>query len=201
MLCFFFIIGYLLPVYHFNYEIQRRNVFLKQNNISLPNRESHVFWHNIYTGFGFLQNEYGIEWKDECAIKAALAVNPQAEYPYKLYEQTIKNLLFKLCKEKRYFVLTTIFAKLGVVFYYFLIYFGWLAVLVSWFFPKPWYIELAFWSAMGVAALPGIMTIPVTAYLIGFITCTVLYGIYSILYAFNRGLLNFLRYIAGFSRS
>jgi len=182
----FFIVGYLIPVYHFNYEIQRRNTFLKQNNISLPNRENHVFWHNIYTGFGFLQNKYGMEWKDKCSIRAALVVNPQAKYPFKLYEQTVKNLLFKLCKEKRYFVITTIFAKLGVIFYFFLIYFGWIGVVVSWLYPKPWYIELAFWGALGMGALPGIMTIPVTAYLIGFITCTVLYAMYSVIHALNK---------------
>ena len=120
----FFMSGYGVLVYHFNYEIQRRNIFLKENNIPLPNRENHVFWHNIYTGFGFLINNHGIEWKDKCSIDAALAVNPHAKYPSKLYEETIKSLLFKLLTEKTYFVMTTIFAKLGVILYFFLIYFG-----------------------------------------------------------------------------
>lgn len=183
---FFFCLGYSLPLLHFNYEIFRRNTFLKQHNISVLQRERHVFWHNIYTGFGFLHNDEGIAWNDTCGDRAAQKENPKAKYANSLYEETIKKLVFRLCKEKRYFVLTTIFAKFGVILYFFLIYFGWIGLFISWYYPKPWYIELSFWGALSVSALPGVMTIPVTPYLIGFITCTMLYAIYSSIWVLNQ---------------
>ena len=174
-----FCVGYLVPVTYFSHLVKIRNNFLINQNLSIPERDNHVFWHNIYTGLGYLNNSEGITWSDSCAGEAALKINPEAKYPSKLYEQTIRDEIFRLCKEKRYFMATTLFAKLGVIFYYFLIYFGWIGLLCSYFYPKPWHIELAFWAALGVSALPGILTIPVTAYLIGFITCTIVYVLHT----------------------
>jgi hypothetical protein len=187
--CLLFLIGYSIPSQYLSYHIKARNVFLKEHNISPPVREQHVFWHNIYTGLGFLDNNEGIMWADDCGADRARAINPKAIYPSELYEQTIKNEIFRLCKEKRYFVVTTIFAKLGVILYFFLIYFGWIGVIASWFYFKPWYIELAFLLAFIVSALPGVLTLPVVGYLVGFITCTILYAVYSMLWALNKGVL------------
>lgn len=185
--CMLFFLFYQIPSLHFMYEFNRRNAFLKKQGIEIPNLgTAHLFWHNIYTGLGYLNNSEGITWNDSCAAEAALKINPEAKYPSKLYEQTIRSEILRLCKEKRYFVITTLFAKLGVIFYYFLTYFGWVGFLCSYLYPKPWYIECAFWAALAVSALPGILTIPITAYLIGFITCTMVYALYSLLWAIHQ---------------
>jgi len=176
--------GYMIPRLHFLYEVYKRDTFLIEHGYPVPHTQSHLFWHNIYAGFGFVQNDYGIEWTDTCAAQAALQENVHAHYAKPLYEETVRALIFKLCREKRYFVMITLFAKIGVVIYYFLLYFGWLGLLVAYYYPKPWYIEGAFVCAMGVSALPGILTLPVTAYLIGFISCTIIYTLYSVLWAY-----------------
>ncbi|MFT6765290.1 MAG: hypothetical protein ACJAZS_000165 [Alteromonas naphthalenivorans] len=186
---FLFLIGYSIPYFHYMYHMNKRDTFLVAHGIAIPERTTHVFWHNIYTGLGFLSNQESIAWQDKCAGDRALIINPKARYPSVLYEKTIRNEIFRLCREKRYFIATTIFAKLGVILYFFLIYFGGLGILVSWFYPKPWYLELALWAALGISALPGILTLPTTPYLIGFITVTIIYTMYSLIIALNRGIL------------
>ena len=184
-----FSLSYSIPCFHCMYHMKKRNKFLTSQGVLLTDSTRHVFWHNIYTGLGFLNNNENIIWNDTCAINRALGINSESKYPSVLYEQTIRNEIFRLCKEKRYFVATTIFAKLGVILYFFLIYFGLFGVLCSWFYPKPLRIELAFWASLGVSALPGILTLPVVAYLIGFIAITIMYTMYSSLYALKNGML------------
>src|SRR5438309_650714 len=73
-------------------------------------------------------------------------------------------------------VMETIAAKLGVIA-------GWLVIcanvglVAAYYYPKHWAIETGCWSAMGFQALPGILTIPARAYLLGFIAFAVLYGV------------------------
>lgn len=184
-----FLVAYSIPYFHYKYCLKNRDVFLIQQGVVPPERAKHVFWHNIYTGLGFLHNKENIIWNDTCAANKALKINSKAIYPSSLYEKTIRNEIFRLCKEKRYFVATTVFSKLGVILYFFLLYFGYIGLLCSYFYPKSWFIELAFWAALGVSALPGVLTLPVTAYLIGFITVTIIYTLYSLLYALKRGVL------------
>lgn len=178
-------LGYGAVYEHFFYKLQQRNLFLKKQRCQVPQTHAHLFWHNIYAGFGYLQNPYGIEWSDTCCAQAALQKNNQAVYATPLYDKTVKQLVLQLCREKKYFVLTTLFAKLGVVFYFFLLYFGWLGLVAAYYVPKPWYIECAFLGAAGVSALPGLLTLPVTAYLVGFISCTIIYTLYSVLWAYK----------------
>ncbi len=182
----FFILGYSLPWAHYSYYLNERSRFLVKNNISMDYNKSHVFWHNIYVGLGFLNNNENIVWSDTCGAKRALEINSKARYPSSLYEKTIKDEVFRLCREKRYFIATTIFAKIGVIFYYFLLYFGFVGLICSWFYPKSLSIELSFLVALGVSALPGILTLPVTPYLIGFITLTVMYSLFGCLYVLYK---------------
>lgn len=185
-----FCIAYSGPYFYYMHHLKKRNVFLVSQGQQVNNNVQHVFWHNIYTGLGFLNNNENIIWNDSCAANRALEINPKAKYPSALYEQTIRDEVFRLCKENRYFVATTVFAKLGIILYFFLIYFGFIGVVCSYYYPRSWYLEFAFWAALAMSALPGVLTLPVTPYLIGFITVTILYTLYGVLYALQQGVLN-----------
>ena len=189
LLTFLFLGGYSIPYFHYQSYPNRVKVFLQElQPEGSINTQKYGFLHNIYTGLGFLNNDQDISLLDQCAFDRVLKINPKAKTASFLYEKTIKNEIFRLCKEKRYFIATTIFAKLGVILYYFLIYFGLLGILTSWLYPKPWYLECAFWGALGISALPGVLILPSTDYLIWFISITILYSFYSLLWAFSRGL-------------
>ena len=179
--------GYAIPYAHFKYVIHKRDTFLEQRNAKEEETSNmHVFWHNMYIGFGYLANKHDITWNDSCGEAHAREVIPGVEVGTQAYERTIRNLIFNLIKTDRYFVFITLFAKLGAVLFFFFLYLGFLGLFAAYFVPKAWYIELAFLCCAGVGALPGILTLPETAYLMGFITCTALYTMYSIIYFLNN---------------
>ncbi len=188
---FFFALSYSFINGHFLYEQKKSQEFLKTHvenvRIQAPQKG---FWHNIYIGLGFIRNHYNIEYSDTSGRLAAQKVDPTIRYGNERYEKMVKELTFDLLMQDRHFVFTSLFAKLGVVFFFFLWCFGWVGLLLSYFYPKPWHEECAFIIGLGVSALPGILTVPVASYLTGFISMTFVYVIYSSLHAFNNGFLD-----------
>ena len=182
-----FLAGYAIPYGHFKYVIHKRDTFLKEHNSinnTLP--DAHIFWHNMYIGFGFLANKHDITWEDSCGARHARQVLPGVEVGSKDYEDITRTFIINLIKTDRYFVANALFAKFGVLIFFFLLYLGFLGILAAYFVPKAWYIEFAFFCCAGMSAMPGILTLPVTAYFMGFITCTSIYTIYSLIWFFNN---------------
>jgi hypothetical protein len=184
----FFLIGYALPIGHFHYVQRQKNQYLRSQNANVSSETIHVFWHNLYLGFGFTHNPYGIIWDDSYITNKVLRIHPNVAVGDSLYESTIKEMVLDLLKKDCNFIFISFFARLGIVIMFFLIWFGWLGLLCAYFYPKPWYEELAFLCALSISALPGILTIPRFEYLAGFISCTVIYTLYSFLFALNRGM-------------
>jgi hypothetical protein len=60
---------------------------------------SHLFWHPLYLGLGFLPNRYGITWRDSIAIAAAQRVDAQAPYPSSAYDHVVRGLFMKALRE------------------------------------------------------------------------------------------------------
>jgi hypothetical protein len=181
------LVGYSIPQVHFQYVLHQRNVFLEQQHTSTEEiKNTHVFWHNMYIGLGFLANQYDIVWDDACGLEHARKIIPDVELESSVYDPTIRNLIFKLIKTDRDFIFNVLFAKFGVLLFYFLSYFGFFGLLAAYFVPKAWYVELAFLCCAGLSAVPGLLTLPTICYFLGFITCTVLYAIYSILWFLNN---------------
>lgn len=180
-----FVFGAMIPKLHYSYAQNIKNNHLLSLGHKPRLDSRHGFWHNIYIGFGFTRNPYNIVWHDSCSVAAARKVNSQVKDGTPEYEKTVKRLIWELFKKDRHFILTSLFARLGVVIMFFLLWFGWIGIGYAYFFPKPWYEEVGFLFALGVSALPGILTIPNFEYLTGFITCTVLYTIYSMICAFD----------------
>jgi hypothetical protein len=187
------LVGYLIPFLHYSYALHKKNTFLISQGVAFTNDSRHVFWHNIYIGLGFIRNNYGIRWEDGCAQSAIKKVDSSCGVGSKQGEEITKRLIFNLFKKDRHFFLTSLFARFGVVIMFFFVWFGWFGLLCSYFFPKPWYEEVAFMITLGISSLPGLLTIPRFEYLTGFVTCTVLYVIYSLIYALKKNNLKIIK--------
>jgi len=180
LLCGVLLCGLIVPIVHFKLLLaDRKNYFGDQFNTF---EARHVFWHSVCGGFGFLNNDLGIAWDDKAIIEKIKKNNPRVEYPTREYEVAARKEVFNLARNRLHFFMTTIFAKLGIIFYYFLL-FANIGLFVAFFFRKSWRIELLFLSALVFSSLFGIIALPGRYYLSGFIAFAVLYGLVSIEYA------------------
>ncbi|MBE0447663.1 MAG: hypothetical protein IBX64_06130 [Actinobacteria bacterium] len=179
--------GILVMALYFNVLLNQREAYLVNNQPACNQAVGrHPFWHSVYIGFGYLNNDYGIGYKDEVAIEKVRSISPSAPYLSEEYEAILKDEVINLIKGNPRFVLDTVFAKIGVIFFFLLIFanFGLLAAIL---YPKGWSIEVAFWNALGFNSLFGILVTPNPAYLLGFIAFATIYGIVSINHAIECG--------------
>ena len=184
MLC---LLGGSIPFSYFSYSLSQRVLFLRQQGQIHDLDPGYGLWHGVYMGFGFIKNKYNIIYSDGCGLEHAKEIDPTVRAAGKpKCEMILRRLIFDLFKKDRHFVLITFFAKFGVACMFFLIWFGWIGLFFSYLYPKPWYEEVAFFLAIIVGMLPGILTRPHFQYLLGGITCTVLYTVYSILSAWDK---------------
>jgi hypothetical protein len=146
----------------------------------------HIIWHSIYLGLGFLNNDFGIRYDDGVGERKAISIDPTAVYPSRRYEEVIKAEVIRICKEDKGFVLRTVFAKLGVIIFYLFRYGGILGLLAAFFYPKIFSIELVFFIAFGLSSLFGILVMPLIYYLLGFISLSLIYSIFSINYVLSK---------------
>lgn len=162
----------------YNYEQYAHQQF--KANTDFPT--VHPFWHTIYLGFGFLnfENKDKIQLEDEYAFDKVQQIAPSISLQQTNdYETILKNEVYTLFKTRPFFIFFTIFAKLGILFFYLLL-FGNLGLLALFLRIKQWNIELAFYSSALVTMLFPLLTLPNYWYSIGFITVTTLYNIMSI---------------------
>ena len=127
----------------------------------------------------------GITWDDACAFQKAQETNPLVELCSPGYETIIRNEFFKACRAERHYVLVQLWAKLGVLFFYFLKYAG-LGLILTFFYRKPWWLELAYWVGFALSSLPGLLTVPTGAYIVGFFAITIFYTIQSFLFGLQE---------------
>jgi len=197
VLCGLLLMGTALPFFHFNAVLKQRNNYLGQEYDNYASR--HVFWHSLYAGFGFLNNDFGIAWNDSTVINKIKESAPDVVYPTKEYEAAVKVEFFKLIRHQFHFVLVTLFAKLGVIFYY-LFLFANIGLLAAFFYRKPWKIELSFWSAICFNSLFGFMALPGRYYLLGMLAFALLYGLFSIEHAIANGVVQDVLRVLGIKR-
>lgn len=178
--------GMAVPYAHFSYLYQQHVNFIKT---TMPDKmvplKNHTLWHSVYIGFGFLNNDHNIVYSDMCAVDRVKDVAPGTLYCSAEYEKVLLCEVLSLLKDHRNFVIKTIFAKLGVLFFYFLR-FAHIGILAAIFYRKPWWLECAFAAACAFNALFGLLIMPSMLYCLGFITLAALYGIVSINYALSR---------------
>lgn len=176
------LLGLSIPYCYFTYCTTTYKSFAAKQWPDLNIATQHPFWHQIYIGFGFLScfNDDKITYADECGFKKVQERNPSLTIPYtEQYESVLKNEIIRLIKEKPFFVLYTLFAKIGVLLLY-LFLFANSGLLAALLFPKVWYLESAFLCALLFNSIFSLLSIPSHAYSLGFITLSVLYGIISL---------------------
>ena len=69
-------------------------------------------WHNIYIGFGYFDNPYGIEYLDECAYEAVKRIDVNIPYYSDQYFNTCKMLVLELIKNDFAFCCISLIKKL-----------------------------------------------------------------------------------------
>jgi hypothetical protein len=144
----------------------------------------HPIWHNIYIGMGFLSNPYAAGYCDQVAIDAVEAAAPGTAYMSPAYESVLKSKILEWLKLHPAFVLFSVFSKTAVAFLMLLVAAN-LGLIAAVRHPKPRIIEVAFWSAMALSAIPGILAVPVPKYMTGLLAFAIMYSSCSI--AFARG--------------
>lgn len=174
--------GFACPIYYFTTIIQEYTNYAQQHFPHHSQLMEHPFWHPLYLGFGFLNflNRDDIRWDDSCGEMVAKDQNPNVTTTQTIeYEAIIKEKTYLLFKEQLPFVILTLFAKLGILLSFLLI-FANIGLLAALFFPKPWYLELTFFCSLATQAIFPLIALPHFCYSLGFITLATLYGILSI---------------------
>jgi len=176
-----------MPMFYFHTLFQQRDAYFASNKSYAEQLlGGHPLWHSVYIGLGFLDNEYGLKYNDDVAYNKVRSISPGTRLVSPEYEQILKRETFKFIREHPRFVLYTLFAKLGIAFFFLLV-FANIGLLAAIRYPKGWPLELSFWGAISISALPGIIVIPTPPYLLGLIALATIYGIVSINHAVENG--------------
>ncbi|HSS99098.1 MAG TPA: hypothetical protein VLK33_18815 [Terriglobales bacterium] len=172
-------IGFSVPSVYFHKAFSDRDRFLlTQDPHYTPIVVHHPFWHPIFAGLGFLSNDFGLKFADETVERRARSVDPTVQYLSDRYDRDIKNEVIEVVRKHPAFVLFSEMTKVGALLTIFVICAG-PGLLTAIRRPKPWPIECAFVVSILWTALNGILVIPNPKYLLGFISLSILYGIYS----------------------
>ena len=172
--------GMSLPLLYAGLITHGRDKFLAAHQAGYqPSVNRHLIWHTAYLGLGYLTNPYIAEWRDSLAVKYVQAIDPSAIYGGNRYEAILRSRVIEIARQHPRFIVTTLAAKAGVLAFLLLlcINVGLPAAILN---PKPVGLEVSFWLAMAVAALPGIVAIPEPQYVLGMITLALFYWYYSV---------------------
>lgn len=179
-------VGMLIVFVFFNHLFNERDNYLKKHFSSYqPPRNQHPIWHSIYVGLGYLPNPYGIIYRDERAIDKVKSIAPNAEYLSEEYEEILKSEVLRIAQTNPQFVIKLFCYKVLKIIFYFLI-FSNIGLVLAFIYPQSLSINAAFFAALSFSALPGILVIPMHAYLLGFIAFAALYGLMNFCLYFDR---------------
>jgi MFS family permease len=181
------LLGFFAPQLYLRHVTERADNFLTANDPSYHTGDSrHVFWHVAYIGLGFLSNPYvpgGV--CDEVAKDKVEALSPGTHYCSLEYDRLLQHEVFSITQEHSHLVLFNIFAKLGII-AGMIILFANVGLVAAFLYPKPWLLELAFWSGLILSAAPLVVLAPLPMYSLGVITLAVVYGLISLDYAIAK---------------
>lgn len=179
--CMFLGIG--IPVTYFKITVHQYQNFAKKNFPEFDHLQTkHVFWHPVYLGFGLLKiyNKDDITYDDAFGEKKVqekmshISLVQTAEY-----ENILKNEVFELIKHQRWFVLWTIFAKLGILFLYLLL-FANLGLVTFFCFYRRRDLDISFLCAFALSSITPLLTLPYYCYTLSFISCAFIFGLFYI---------------------
>ncbi len=183
-------LGLLLPIICFSYLSEKRDTYLSQQMQDYqPVEQKYLIWHSIYIGFGYLNNTLGIEYKDSAAIKKVRSIAPDTKVYSEKYIEILKEEVFQLFLSHKNFVLHTIFAKIGVMLFFFM-YSANIGLIAAYYYPKKRALEFAFLTAILFSSLPGILVMPYQRYILGYMAFSLFFGLFSLNEAVEQGTLH-----------
>jgi hypothetical protein len=157
--------------------IAARDAYLEAHrNDYQPIITVHPFWHSVYIGLGFLSNPLGLAYKDDVAMEAARRINPgladpvaeEWQYNYFDHERAVRQATLDFIAAHTFFAVKTVFAKLGVV-VLFLLLFGNVGLLGTKRLAASPRLMIPLGLALAAAAMPGVLVVPNFNYLSAFV--------------------------------
>lgn len=170
----------------FMHIVAQRDTFLRTqtSNESLL-RFRHPFWHSVYIGFGYANNDLIPAYRDEVGVARVCSESSSAPYLSQDYERVLRNATEQVVRDHPGIVVRNLVKKALVVALLVLVCgnIGWIA-----FFRRPivWPIDLAFCAAMVANSLYGILVVPYASYLFGLISYSALFGATSVMLAAEK---------------
>lgn len=170
-------IGSFLLNTSFNHLVNKRDIFLKENNIKHNNSTQHHIWHSLYIGFGYIGNAQIPQYLDEVAGEKVKTISPSTIYCSQEYFDILKKETISFIQQNPKFVLQTLIAKTSMVILFFLI-FGGIGIFYTIKYSFYTLEQVPFLLALGFNSIFGILVVPRVSYLLGFIGFSILYSIY-----------------------
>ncbi|MBX7066630.1 MAG: hypothetical protein K1X28_05315 [Parachlamydiales bacterium] len=171
---------FLIPYLHFRSLEYKRDQYLLEKGYSYQKQSlKHPKWHNIYIGFGYLKNNLGISYDDSVSFKKAKSVKADVVIYSDEYESILRNECISLVKSDLLFVIKTVFAKILFLFISVLMLIN--VGIVACFYVQPSFrFVMPMLIASAFYAIPGVVTMPIRAYVSGMAAIAVIFGIYMI---------------------
>lgn len=155
-----------------------------QSGIDLSARNggsSETFWHSVYIGLGYLQNDWGIYYRDEVAAAAVKSLAPDAGYHTAKYNETLREEVFRIASSEPFYIVKLLLQKTVAIFYFSFQYIFVLAVglpaLIASTFRK---LLLLVTPAIVIGVLPAFLAVPTAGYLYGMIGAILLAALLGI---------------------
>jgi len=184
------VLGLLIPLGYSRKLLVQRDTYLRDHGYtSVVGLGQHGFWHVVYLGLGYVNNDVVPGYRDEFAAAKVREMAPNVLYASPEYDDYLKHEVIHIVLQHPSLVLENIAAKMGVILCL-IIFCANLGLLATFYYPKRWPTEVGFWSAIAFESMIGFVAIPAKAYLLGLIAFTVLYGLISVDEALEQGVLN-----------
>jgi hypothetical protein len=172
----------------------RRNAALARVGQSARSQNSHLLWHTVYIGLGFIPNSEVSEYRDGVAADKVRSIDPTATYASTSYEAIIKQEVWNIAKRKPLLVIGILIAKAGIV----------IALAMILLFPVRrlmftegallWF-DAATVLTLGTSSLNAIAAVPRSSYLLTFLCLGFLYSALKLCRARYQSRLNRLSVI------
>ena len=180
-------LGLFIPVSYSRALLQQRDVYLQIHGYNeVAGLRQHGFWHVIYLGLGYVNNDVVPGYRDEFAAAKVREMAPNTIYASPQYDEYLRREVTHILVRHPGVIVENVAAKTGVLLCFILLSAN-LGLLAAFYYPKRWPTEAAFWSAIAFESLIGVLAIPAKSYLLGLISFSVLYGVISIDTALNHG--------------
>ncbi len=93
------IAGFTVPMAYFQVLVSRRDSVLEKISPGYqPVVSHHPFWHTVYCGLGYLNNEYGLKIDAETVDSKVRSIKPGIEYLSPEYESILRTEVFRFAK-------------------------------------------------------------------------------------------------------